>query len=413
LSAARTLSDAGISVRLVEASDGVGGRVRSDIVDGYVLDRGFQVFIEAYPEQRAALGKDGYEALNLQPFLPGAIVSVAGKFYTIADPFRAPFLSLKGLFSPVGSLADKLGVALLRLRLTVRPQRPEDDALLSLSTEDFLLRSFSQNMYNSFFRPFYSGIFLSSLDRQSARMFAFVFRMFASAPASLPAAGIGAFPERLAAALPADLVSISLNTPATSLSSLREQAPVVIIATDAAAAIRLLEPENAALTPPPPAARGSCCVYFASRNPAPLSENILVLNGDGASAGPVNNMFFPTNVSPALAPAGHTLVSATIVGNAEEYPTDADLEASVRKQMIEMFGADEVHGWTFLRSYRVPNSQPAQNPASTSDPAPSPRLEDGLYVCGDYRNTPTVNGALASGRLAAEEAIVYLTKLRS
>jgi protoporphyrinogen oxidase len=412
LSAARTLANAGLSVRIIESSDGVGGRVRSDIVNGFTLDRGFQVFIEAYPEQRALLGEVGYKQLNLQSFTPGALVCIADRFYTIADPFRAPLLSLQGLFAPVGSLADKLGVAALRVRLTMLPKWLEGDGELSVSTEEFLLRHFSPSMVDRFFRPFYSGIFLSSLDKQSARMFAFVFRMFALAPASLPSAGIGAFPQQLAAALPGELVSIELNMTVTSLSSLREEAPIVIIATDALAANRLLSPKLS-LTPPPPPERGSTCVYFSSPNAAPVTGKILILNGDGEAAGPINNMCFPTNLSASLAPPGQTLVSATIVGDASEYPTDDDLEDAVRAQMSGMFGKKEVESWTFLRSYRVPNSQPAQDPSSIVDPSPDPTVEPGLYVCGDYRNTPTINGALASGRVAAEEAIAYFARLRA
>jgi phytoene dehydrogenase-like protein len=404
LAAARRLAAAGLSVRVLEADARVGGRVQSDVVDGFTLDRGFQVFIEAYPELRAVLGDDGYAALDLRPFRPGALVRTQSAFYTIADPFRAPLAALKGIAAPVGSLADKVRVA--ALRVAVMSKSPESllrgavPGTAATSTRAFLATAFSDEFIDRFFRPFYEGIFLAPLADQSATLFTYVFRMFAAAPAALPARGIGALPQLLAASLPAS-VSVELGCAVTDVAALAASSSVVIVATDGRDG---LLPPGAV---PAPRSRGSICLYFSSPNPAPIDEAMLVLNGDGAGDGCVNNMFIPSNVAPELAPAGHTLISATIVGD-ELGRGDGEVEAAVRRQMAGWFGVPEVDEWRLLRIYRIPHSQPAQNPAASYADPPASRTADGVFVCGDYRGTPTINGALESGRLAAEEALEYL-----
>lgn len=408
LSAARVLGEAGVRVRVLEASDAVGGRVRSDVVDGFVLDRGFQVFLEGYPECRAVLD---YGALELCRFLPGAQVRVGRRFYVVADPFRAPLLAASGLFSPVGSFVDKLRVALLRMRLvgmdSARLLEPHEEEVL---LDQFLMQGegFSGNMVDRFFRPFYQGIFLAPLEQQSSRVFEFVFRMFASAPASLPAGGIGQVAEQLVDSVPKEHVEISLNSPVQSVSGGHvvvgdEQldASVVIVATDGPAAARLLGDSGVTSNP----SRGSICLYFTSPRPPPIARPMLALNGEGPRDGPVNNMFIPSLVAPSYAPDGQTLISTTIVGD-EADRSDAELEASVRKQMRNWFGGEEVDAWQLLRVYRIPHSQSAQNPDYDFDRGVV--VKDGLYVCGDHRNSPTLNGAMVSGRQAAEEALKYL-----
>jgi protoporphyrinogen oxidase len=408
LAAAKRLAADGVAVRVLEASDAVGGRVRSDVVDGFILDRGFQVFICGYPEQRAVLD---YDALELCEFRPGATVRTNGSFHTLMDPFRAPLQSIQGLLSPVGSIFDKLRVALLRLSITSR--KPE--ALLrgaagtdSKSTEAYLADQFSSPMIDQFFRPFYQGIFLSPLAEQSARMFAYVFYMFSTASTALPAGGIGSVAEQLASTLPPDLVSIEFNHRVDDL--LRIDAPVTILAVDELAACKLLEKSGQGSLPEPES-RGSICLYFSSPNPPPIPHPMLILNGDGSDTahdgGIVNNMFFPMSISPSYGPSGKTLISTTIVGD-ELDKSDSNLEAAVRAQMSRWYGLSEVDDWTFLRAYRIPYSQPRQSPGFDFGQSPSSMIAPGLFLCGDYRNTPTVNGALVSGRLAAEEALTFL-----
>lgn len=410
LTAAKTLSAANVSVTLLEASDAVGGRVRTDLVDGYLLDRGFQVFIEGYPACRQVLD---YNQLNLQPFLPGAKIRHNANFHILSDPFRAPLLAASGLFSPIGTLSDKLRVLLLRIQVmsdsieqTLSPNNP------GLLLDQFLsdLR-FSPSFIAAFFKPFYQGIFLAPLNEQSASMFRFVFRMFSEAPASLPAAGIGAITAQMRQRLPSH-VTLHLNSPVTNISPGYVQvadkqfdAPVVILATEGPEAVRLLDSSIGTAQ-----SRGSICIYFSSDRPSPVDKPILVLNGDGPKDGPVNNMFVPSQVASSYAPDGKTLISTTIVGD-ELGQSDNALETAVRQQMSKWFGPEEVDHWVRLAIYRIPHSQPAQSPDYVFERETS--LGDGLFVCGDHRNSPTLHGAIMSGRAAAENALTYLEQVEA
>jgi len=227
LSAGIRLQEAGVSFRILESSDAVGGRVRTDIVDGYTLDRGFQVFIEAYPEAAKMLD---YSTLDLQQMLPGAVVRYDDAFHVLSDPFRAPFLAVQGLFSPVGTLVDKLTV--LKLRQHVLSRTPEQllaeidiDIDINININDggenahaYLRRfGFSDDLIDKFFQPFYSGIFLAPLDQQRAQIMLYVLRMFSAGNISLPKEGIGAVSRQLAARLPHD--SVMLNTKVTEISA--------------------------------------------------------------------------------------------------------------------------------------------------------------------------------------------------
>ena len=168
LTAARACAEAGVQVRVLEASDGVGGRVRTDSVDGYQLDRGFQVFIEDYPESRRVLD---YDALQLQRFWPGALVLDGPSRASVSDPLRRPQDTLKALLSPVGTPLDKLKLGLLIVRLRTQSL---SQALTSdeVSTEQYLRDlGLSAGIVDGFFRPFLQGVFLAPLAEQSSRMF--------------------------------------------------------------------------------------------------------------------------------------------------------------------------------------------------------------------------------------------------
>src|SRR4051794_30875830 len=157
LACARFLHQRGLDVKLLEASDAVGGRVRTDSVDGFLLDRGFQVLLTAYPEARRLLN---YQSLKLRTFSPGALIRMDGKFHRISDPFRQPWTLPATHFSAVGNLKDKLRIARLRRHVLAGSideifQRPETSSL------DALLEfGFSDRIIGSFFRPFFGGIFL-------------------------------------------------------------------------------------------------------------------------------------------------------------------------------------------------------------------------------------------------------------
>jgi phytoene dehydrogenase-like protein len=401
LACARTLAKAGVSVTTLEASDGVGGRVRTDTVEGFRLDRGFQVFFTAYPEARAVLD---YPALDLHAFAPGALVRVGGRFYRIMDPVRRPFAALAGLFAPVGSLSDKANT--LRLRRQVLSASVDSIFSAPERTAEVALKEFgfSDRILDRFFRPFFGGIFLERDLTTSSRMLRFVYRMLAEGDTTLPAAGMEAIPRQVAAGLPEG--SIRLRARVTAVEPGAEsalvlleggewlRAGVVILATEGDAA--------AALTGafPAPRPRPVACLYF-SADRAPLQEPLLVLDGNGR--GPVTTLAVPSRVAPSYAPAGGHLISATVLGAPVE--SDAGLEVRVRGQMAGWFGAAPVARWRHLRTYRIPFAQFDQSPG-VLEPAHRPvRLGPRLFVCGDHVENASINGAMAAGRRAAEAVL--------
>lgn len=375
-----------------------------------------------------------YSALDLQRFLPGAVIHLRDAFHILSDPFRAPFLALSGLFAPVGNLVDKLRVASLRLQLTTLSPEELKKTDVNVQLDKYLERyGFSQRFINAFFRPFYQGIYLAPLQAQSAAMFAFVFSMFASGSISLPAGGIGAIPKQLASKLPASSVEIIFNARVTSISESAEDphcltvfmntngkvdlkqldASAVVVATEGPEAARLLSSCSSVHASTDDemnmqtVSRGSTCVYFYKNGnpPQSISKPLLVLNGDQGSAasGPVNNMFFPNLVARSYAPPGKTLISTTVVGDAEKYGDDESLVSAVRQQMATWYGQEEVDNWEVLKIYRIPHSQSAQNPdfVFKRDTV----VGNGVFVCGDHRNSPTLDGAFESGRDAAEQVL--------
>src|SRR5436305_361444 len=392
LCCALRLQEKNIPCVILEASDGPGGRVRTDKVDGFLLDRGFQVLLTAYPEARRLLD---YRALRRRTLAPGALVRVQGKLRCVSDPFRQPWPLPATLLAPVGSLADKLGIA--RLRSHVRQgtseeiwTRPETSSLEALRSFGF-----SQRMIDSFLRPFFGGIFLETELSSSSRMLEFVFRMFSEGQAALPAAGMGAIPEQLAARLEPGTVRLEarvegIGDGAVYLARKRERIPAaaVVVATEASEAARILPDLR------PPGFHDTACLYYAAPR-APVAKPVLVLNGGGG--GPVDHLCVPSAVAPTYAPAGQSLVSATVVGAAGA--DEKDLESEVRRQLTSWFGIATAD-WRHLRTYRIPLALPARK---NLEPAALPvRRKPGIYVCGDHRETPSLQGAMVSGRRAAE-----------
>jgi phytoene dehydrogenase-like protein len=401
LCCARVLHQAHIPFMILEASDGVGGRVRTDQVKGFLLDRGFQVLQTAYPEARQVLD---YPALNLKPFYPGALIYFDGRLHRVGDPRRQPRHLLSTIFSPIGTFADKLRVARLRWQVSQSSlenlfRRPETSTLAALRAQGF-----SDAMIERFFRPFFSGVFFDRELAASSRMFEFVFRMLASGDTALPAAGIGAIPAQLAKALPAE--SIRTNSPVVKVeegkvflaSGEEVQGRLVVLATDGSETARLLGEAKASSTV------DCACLYFVAHKP-PVTEPILVL--DGENTGPVTNLAVISNVAPSYAPSGSSLIQATVVGNPEM--ADLDLEVRSRQQLTRWFGA-EVSGWRLLRIYRITKALPDQTPP-TRDPLNQPvRVNPWLFVCGEYESLSSIHWAMVSGRRAAEAVIRELQK---
>ena len=387
LCCARHLHERGVECLLLESSDAVGGRVRTDQVDGFLLDRGFQVLLTAYPEAQRILD---YEALDLKPFYPGALVRCQDQFARIADPFRQPLAGILGLFNPVGTLADKLRIAGLRRRVRRGShedllRQPEQTTLAALQAAGF-----SPQIIERFFRPFLGGIFLERELETASNLFDFVFRMFSAGYAALPARGMGAISAQLAAGLPNDWVRTNSRVEAIVGQRLHLAdgetltAKAVVIATEEPTAAHLLGLESSG-------SREVSCLYFAAETP-PVVDPVLVLNGTGA--GPINNLCVPSQVAPGYAPANEALVSVTVLGAAS-----ADTEQAVRHQLVDWYG-NQVETWRLLQTCHIPHALPKQRPFVPLDQ--SARTGEQFYICGDHRASASLQGAMYSGRKVAE-----------
>lgn len=398
LACARRLHRSGVPFLLLDSESEAGGRVRTDRHQGFLLDHGFQVLLTAYPEAKAVLD---YTALGLRPFSNGAFIRIGRSFHPAGDPWRDIGAGLRTLASPIGTIRDKLLVAALRRRacsgslasLFARTEMPIQDYLRQTG--------FSDTMIDRFFRPFYGGILLDRELSASSRMFEFVFRMLALGDTTLPKAGMGSIPQQMAARLPAS--SIQLNTTVRSLtpqsveleSGESIEARAVVVATEGPVAARWLDSVGPVLSRP------VVCVYYAAQRP-PFRHPGLILNGN--SSGLINNLCVPSNVQPSYAPPGFSLISVSVVG---QPPADSDVwEPAVRRELHDWFGR-QVERWTHLRTYQIRHAQPDLD---QSDGEERPVRAQGLYVCGDHRATPSINGALLSGRRAAEAVLQDLSR---
>jgi len=400
LSCARHLADSGVSFQIVEASNDIGGRVRTDEHEGFLLDRGFQVLLTAYPEAQRTLD---YHALDLKMFTPGALSWFAGRMNQLIDPWRTPGGWGAAFKSDFGTFWDKFRVARLRSRLRRSsieqlfqdPESSASDALISAG--------FSDEFIHRFFRPFFGGILLDSELKSSSRMFEFIFKMLSEGDIAVPARGMGAIPAQIASHLPDN--SIRLNAHADSLHENELSlaggevltARAIVVAADGPSAAHLVGEAE-------PASRSVTCFYYSADEP-PVPNPTIVLNGDGA--GPVNNFAVMSQVAPSYAPSGKSLVAVSVLGT--QQLTEQQLGGFIIAQMKNWFGP-VARSWRYLKSYRIPHAQPQQFPGALEPPQRPVRIRPGIYLCGDHRDNASIHGAMVSGRRAAEAVLADLSR---
>lgn len=392
LVAAKVLVAHGKTIALLEASDDVGGRVRSDVVDGFTLDRGFQVLLTAYPEIHRHLD---IGTLDIRAFEPGALIWRDGKGHVVGDPIRRPRTATRTALAPIGTVIDKARIALLRARLL----RSNPKALLrgdDIPTVTALRAAgFSPQIIERFFRPLVGGIQLDPALSTSRRMFDVIFRTLAAGDSGVPARGMGQITQQLRRHVPAEMIhcntrvtSVSPGTVTVGTHSISARA--IIVATEGPVAAELLNL-------PTVKSRAAGCVYFAAPH-TPVEDAYIVLDGHGH--GPVLNVAVMSNVAPELAPPGQHLIAAALPG-----VCDGDLESIAREQLRGWWGA-QVDSWRHLRTYRIPHGQPNQDPPFS--PKKKVSLGDGMFVCGDHRDTGSIQGAMFSGRRCAEAVLEQL-----
>lgn len=386
LACARDLVAAGVPVRIIEASDAVGGRMRTDRRDGFLLDRGFQVFNTSYPQVRRRVD---LRALQLRPFTPGALVCTGGARLRLADPSRQLSGAKDLLLGRLGRRSDVLALARLSAADMFLPaaairRQPDRTTLAALAEAGF-----SRCLTETFFRPFLAGIFLEDELETSGRFFHLIWRSMLRGTLCLPRRGIQAVPEQLAAGLPPG--TVQTETPASAMTDggvalgdgTEVPARAVVVATGAAEAARLVPGL------PVPATRTVTTFYHAAPRP-PLAEPTLLVDAGRE----VLNTVVLTEVSPAYSAGRRALISTSVLGDA------SGREPAARARIAEMYGAD-ASCWEHLATYPVHGALPAM-PAPHRLTRPS-RIGPRRYVCGDHRTSGSVQGALASGTRAARE----------
>lgn len=390
---------------MLEAAPQVGGRLRTTHhPEGFLLDHGFQIFLTSYPEARRWLGPS-YAELGLRRFRSGARVRVGEEWRTALNPLREGVGAVAHLGYGLATWADRWRLAALAARVA----RSSDTALLThrpgQSAYTFLQQAgFSDRIIDTFFRPFFGGVFLDRDLAPAAGLLLFLLKQFLTGDAALPAAGIQAVAEALAAPLPPG--SIRCGTAVARLdghtveltTGERLIGSAVILATDAATAARLLD-----LPPPAPGTfRATTVAYYAApASPAagPAAGLLMLAPTDQHPlTGLVHNVAVPSDVQPTYAPPGQALISVSSHGlPALSLPTDAALDAALRPELAAWFGAEAVARWRWLGAYRVPEALPTAAP-----PGGIRRAAPGVWVCGDYVAYPSLNAALGSGRQAGE-----------
>jgi phytoene dehydrogenase-like protein len=400
LTCALRLHEAGRSVTVLEAADGVGGRVRTDLVDGFRLDRGFQVLLTGYPAARRWFDLD---ALELRAFSPGVTVRRAGRFRRVADPLQSPLDGARSVVSTLGSPADAVRLLAWRRHVLSTPG-PDLASAAHVPTRELLrARGFSPTVVASFFRPFLAGTYFDPGMTTSSRITELTFRSFFQGEVAVPALGMQQLPGQLAARLPAHAVQTGAQVTAVGEGEVQVAggAPVraehVVVATEGPVAARLL---GERLHDGPAPGRGAVTVYF--RAPvSPVRGPHLVLDAD--DGGPVTTLAVMSDVASTYRTGRDgALVSVSTAGLPEG--TAAAHERRVRAQLRSWYG-EQVDAWEELATYRIPYAQPRQDVGDVPRLARGVRVTERTWVCGDHRDTASIQGALVSGRRCADEVL--------
>lgn len=391
LTCAKYLNEKGYNFMLLEGSDALGGRVRTDKVDGFLLDRGFQILLTNYPEAKKILN---YNNLDLKYFGSGALIKAEKGFMKMENPFQNKMAYLTMAFSSVGTLSDKLKIRKFANELSEIP----DDEFFNMEATDTLtfLRNYgwSEKMINNFFKPFYGGVFLENDLLTSSNFFQFTFKQFFKGDAAIPAEGIQAIPEQIAEMLPRNCIRKNARVKGFEGNQIYLEggevinAGRIVVATDLKSSDKLLGETNERTY------NITTCTYFSAEISPLKGQKFIALNPNRRGA--VHNICVPSDISSHYGNAGKSLISVSTQGL--DKLDERNLTNKIKLELFDWFGPS-VNVWKHLKTYHIPESLVQYRAASKRQ---NSKLGDNLYRCGDYLAYPSLNAAMQTGREVAQ-----------
>ncbi|NHF59855.1 FAD-dependent oxidoreductase [Flavobacteriaceae bacterium TP-CH-4] len=395
LVAAICLEEQGFAPEIFEASDSIGGRIKTDFYEGIPLDHGFQVLLTEYPLTKKYLD---YGALGLKHFLPGALLYRKGKTSKIGDPLRNATFLFSTVFSGVGSIQDKWKIFRLSSSLKNKSIAQLFEAP-GTSTLDFLKEyGFSDRIIDNFFRPFFSGIFLEDELTTSSRMFQFVYKMFSEGDAAIPEKGMQEIPKQLYERLWNTKIHYNRSVARVDGKTIHINGDIldfdaVIIATDPT---KLLEQLSAT----PVQWHSSHTLYFKTKA---STMNLPIIGLLTKSDTLVNNLHFVTDVIPVS--GSDAILSATVV-RAHEL-SETDLVARAKKELLDCCKLNDLE---FIRGYRIDRALPKLKTAHYESRLV--KYSDHVFLAGDHLANGSINAAMLSGEQAASETMKALEQTK-
>ena len=397
LIAAKILEEFGFAPTILEGSDRLGGRVKTDVVDGYQLDHGFQVLLSNYP---AAMKHLDFDRLELQEFKSGAAIYKKGNLSYIGDPMRDSSVLLTTLFSRVGTLKDKWRIFCLQNDLKKKSVEKIFNTKEQTTLQYLKDYGFSPKIIKNFFKPFFSGIFLEEELVTSSRMFEFVFKMFAEGLAVLPKKGIEAIPQQLAGQL--SKTKIKLNTKVKRVSdtviTLEDGSEITseytIIATEASPLISNLKNQQIDWK--------SCDALYFTTPKRKIEKSFigLIANADAL----INNIFYHTSVDTEQR-GNDELLSVTVVK--EHQLSEEELVAQVKEELKRECGIKKV---TFLKRFQISKALPKLDNLQYEVSPSETQLKERIFLAGDVQLNGSLNAAMLSGENAALGLVQVLGK---
>ena len=389
LSCAKELKRNKINFHIFESTESVGGRVKTDNVDGFLLDRGFQLYNPSYVEGKKILD---YEQLNLKSFTPGIAIRDKNKLRVITDPLRSTEYKFNFLTKTPGSMREKIGLLSYFLKYLI-----QSDAQIAISKDISTLEALNsskinKDLLNKLLRPFLQGVFLESNLDTSRKFLDTVLKTFLKGTPSIPEKGMQQIPLQIAEDIGSENISLNSKVEKISDNSIHVngkeiKVKKIVVATDPVQAISWLNLPSKKMN------SVSTWYFKANHEVANLLNSLPILFVDAQNSGPLTNAVVLTNASKSYAPQNEVLVSASSIFPFEQASTE-----EVKNHCAKLFGVD-TSKWELIKKYEIKEALPQMNPPFTL--IDSNKITENLYVCGDHRATSSINGAFLSGRNAA------------